>query len=191
MTLYRSLVLVVLLLSVGGNVVLARAVRRGPLPEAPAAVAAATAPEPSRSTFTSRCGGLTALEQEVAQKSEKLRAVLPPRRLFEAGQPNPAAERLMQPILKAALASLTRGSHRLACRDVACQLVISHPAAAGEEAWDQALAGHADFLAWSQDFGADPARRIEDPAGQPLLERTIYFKLNGPRALASGRGQAP
>jgi hypothetical protein len=187
---FRLAPLLMLVASVAGNVVLARAVTR------PAATVAAAAPQaqhqPDDTTTPMRapagpCGSEVAdLERQVTERSGALRAVLPASQLFEHGLPHRDAERVLDPIVAAALASLASpaGNQRIECRDVVCRLVFSHAPSASDEAWDTALSRHPDFLAWSRDFDLAERRPVADGA---LAQTTVYFKLNGPLAMQGGR----
>lgn len=178
--------LALLIASVGGNVVLARAVARGGSAAAPAPGAAAKASPPAQGTHASApqvvaCGsGIDVLQAEVAEKSAALRGLMPAELLFAGGQPNPAAERLMAPLVSEALGALgpTAREQHLRCRDVACQVVFRESAALDGGAWESALARHAGFRAWASEYGLSEARPLDDAETKvPLVERTIYFKL--------------
>src|SRR4051812_23333977 len=104
----RIAALALLGLSLAGNVLLARAQKRSSAP-APAAASDPTsaepsaAPEPARSrTDFSKCPGVVPLEDQVARRSEAVRAVLPPHLLFESGRRNPEVERVLAPLVAAA-----------------------------------------------------------------------------------------
>jgi len=203
MRLARIAALVLLAGSLGANVLLGRARRR---PKASAAAAGeAAAPERAQPETAvheaapnllapppAACGAeVSALEQDVAARSETLRGVLPPELLFERGQVNPAAERLMGPLVAAALAPVgfLARAHALDCRDVACRITFVAPASVGDEAVDQALGHHAGFQTWSRDFAlAEPTPLVDAATTQPLVQRTIFFKLDGPRAVAAASG---
>jgi hypothetical protein len=182
--------LALLIASVGGNALLARtlaheqsnvadsdgAAALGAAAEAtpPGEMAGASASQPVA------CGsGVDVLEAEVAEKSAALRVFMPAELLFASGQPNPAAERLMAPIVTRALGALgpTREQH-LRCRDVACQVVFRESAALHAGAWESALAGDPNFAAWVSEYGLSEARPVDDAETKtPEVERTIYFKL--------------
>jgi len=146
-----------------------------------------------------QCAGqLANLQESIAQKSEALRGVLPAQPLFARGQPNPEAERLMTPIVAQVLAKAgaADGKPTVECKDVACKLVFTAPASIDDDALDQALATNGDFQGWSQQFTLGPAAPVKDPGAKPgLVQRSVFFKLNGPKAvaaqeaLASGSGR--
>jgi hypothetical protein len=126
----------------------------------------------------------------MAQKSEALRGVLPPEPLFARGQPNPEAERLLGPIVAQVLAraGAAEGGRTLECKDVACRLAFTAPASIDDDAWDQALAGNSEFQAWSQQFTLGP---VTAGTKQGLVQRSLFFKLNGPRAVAAQAALVP
>jgi hypothetical protein len=198
----RAVAVVILVASVGANAVLARALSRGAKPQAVAEAPAAAAVEEEApgspgagAAALGRCARqIDGLEGDIAGKSEALRAVLPAQVVFERGQPNPQAERLMAPILADALAPLefAQHGHALACRDVACKVTFAAPATADDEAWDDALAKHKAFGQWCRQFALGDATPTEDGmTRQPLVQRTVYLKLDGPRALAAARTPEP
>jgi len=129
----------------------------------------------------------------MAQKSEALRGVLPPEPLFARGQSNPDAQRLLAPIVAQVVARAgATGQPTLECKDVACKLVFTAPASIDDDAWDQALATSAEFQAWSQQFTLGPVTPAGEAATkQKLVQRSLFFKLNGPRAVAAQGALVP
>jgi hypothetical protein len=189
--------------SVAGNALLGRALRApaaaaGPgeaeapaLPsQAPlAASTAAPVPGATAAATPSPCDERIALvEQQVAREEEALRASLPPDQLFARGLPNPGAERQLHPLLARALGDDRDGQrrHSLECRDTACKLVFEEAAGAGDEAWDEMLTRDPGLRGWTAGASVAAATPIPGRA-EPAVERTVYFKLNGPLALALGR----
>jgi hypothetical protein len=198
MNLARPAAVVALFVSLAGNALLASALARNETrhesaaegEKAPASVPPTVpAPPPARKITFDRagCQGLTTLEDDLSQRSAALRGVLPPQLLFERGQANPEAERLLAPVVARLVAAIEvpEGKHTLECRDVACKLVFNGPASTSEEAWDQALSRSTELQAWSQQFTLGQA--TPTVAGR-LVAQTVYFKLDGPRAVAAGRG---
>ena len=199
MSLARSTAVAVLFASLAANAWLARALTRPAVagardaadpPALDRATGSAGAPEPRPAGELAGCGAeVVAQAEEVARKSEALRAVLPAQLLFERGAPNPEAERIVGPIVAAALAGAgARRSHTLACQDVACRLIIVEPATADEEGWDHALANDKELPAWSRDFYLADVTSAADGA---TVQRTVYLKLNGPKVLVAEAGAEP
>jgi len=213
MSLARAAALVTLVVSLGANAFFAQALGRRsappaqpePIDEEPAAAPAASKPAPAvRPVATGQSAGaatgaslqqvrcaaeLSSLQESMAQRSEALRGVLPPQPLFARGQANPEAERVLTPIVaQVAARGGAEGKPTLECRDVACKLTFTAPAALDDDAWDQVLANNADFQGWSQQFTFGPAAPV--PGGK-LVQRSVFFKLNGPRAVAAQAALVP
>jgi hypothetical protein len=212
MSLPRTLALVTLVASLGGNAFFAQALSRRSRPaEEPEAAAEEAAPTPAQvarprpGPAPARTGvpvappqaacaaQLASLQESVAEKSEALRGLLPPEPLFARGQPNPEAERLMGAIVTQVLARGGAAEKGLTveCKDVACKAVFTAPASIDDDAWDQVLASNGDFQAWSQQFTLGPATPAGEAGGKPLVQRSVFFKLNGPRAVAAQAALAP
>jgi len=213
MRMARAAALLVLAVSLAGNAWLAGAGRHGPpsrqgvaegaaaparvvspageAARAPASPAATTArgtaaqPSPELGQCQQR---VSALQREVQGEAEALRPALPADRLFERGQPNREAQRLIEPVVTRLFAATGPGRRgpTVECRDIACKLVFSEPSTTADEAWDQALAGDAELRAWSVGAAmAQAAVREDRVTGQRYVERTVFFKLNGPKAVAT------
>jgi hypothetical protein len=156
-------------------------------PGAPAAAVVAPAALPARDLDPCQ-QQVAALEREIAAEGEALRVALPPDRLFERGQPNPEARRLIEPVVSRLFAAKGRRQRgpTLHCQDLACKLVLTEPATTADEAWDQALTGDAELLSLTAGPAVAEATTREDPVThERFVERTVYFKLNGPRAIAT------
>jgi hypothetical protein len=178
----RTAGIALLMASLCGNIVLARTLRRGP---AEVSAPGATPPTPVTTTPHSpqvepdgQACGVEALEAQVAEASAALRAVMPAGMLFSHGEPNPAAEQLMAPIITEALAALGSAARdpRIRCRDVACEVVFRESATLNPGAWESALGRSAAFRSWTSEFGLSESRPVDD-GKTPLVERTVHFKL--------------
>jgi hypothetical protein len=191
MSFARPAALVILVASLGANALLGRALTRA-TPSATEATGSSTpapgeraAPELRRPppAEASNCGAEVAdLERERARRSEAVRAVVPLRLLFERGLPNPAGAAVMRPLLAQALASFAAEERqRLECRDVVCKLDFAPAAAVNETAMEQALVRNTELRGWSRDFDLGEAHEAPANGPQPV-QRTLYFRLDGPRA---------
>jgi hypothetical protein len=218
MTVTRALAVVTLVFSLAGNAFFAQALSRRRAPpeesavraeeEAPAAAptprpvvpavrplapAAAAGPGAPVTLQQAQCAAqLSSLEETMAERSEALRGLLPPEPLFARGQPNLDAERLMAPIIARMLAHAGAGeSPNLECKDIACKVVFTAPATVDDDGWDQVLATDAGFQAWSQQFALGPATPAKEGGKQGLVQRSFFFKLNGPRAVTAQAAVIP
>lgn len=199
MTAMRLTAMVVLGGSLVANALLLRALRITPTEESSADTAGASASpggpagaSGARAPAPAVCDQrITAAQEHLAREEEALRAYLPLDQLFARGLPHPEAERRLHPIL-GRLFGTEPGvrTHGLECKDVACKLVLVEPADTGDEAWDQAINADGELQEWTRDARLARTVPIADPARlRARVERTIYFKLDGPRAVALAQAQ--
>jgi hypothetical protein len=214
MSLPRTVAVVTLVASLGGNAFFAQALsRRSRSPAEPEAAAEEEAAAPARPQApaprpparsaavagsvtlpqASCAAQLASLQASMAEKSETLRGLLPPEPLFARGEPNPEAERLVGPIVAQALArgGATEKGLSVACKDVACKAAFVAPASIDDDAWDQVVASNSELQGWTQQFTLGPATPAGEAGGKPLVQRSLFFKLNGPRAVAAQAALAP
>jgi hypothetical protein len=174
----RTAGIALLMASLCGNIVLART-RRNTEASAPGATPPTpVTPQSPQPELDERECDVEALQAQVAEASAALRAVMPAPLLFASGEPNPAAEQLMRPIVTEALAALGSAARdpRIRCRDVACEVVFRESATLNPGAWESALGRSAAFRSWTSEFGLSEARPVDDGKTQ-LVERTMHFKL--------------
>jgi hypothetical protein len=193
--------IVLLVASLGANGLLVRALTRPAKPPAaakPAPVPSTAPPVPAApSEGPSELAGcadqIRGLEGELAGRSEALRGLLAPQALFERGEANPAAEGLMGPIVAQALGPLGSPdqAHRLECRDVACQASFTAAATVTDEAIAQALERHVGFQTWSHAFDLSEPRPVEAPRAEGLVQRSVYFKIDGPHPVVAATTVKP
>jgi hypothetical protein len=109
-----------------------------------------------------------------------------PRTLFAATQPNPTAERTLEPLLDAAMQRVAREPPAVAleCRTWACRIRLLHGARLDPAGWEKALGGPG--LRGRLHSIAVVGRRptIDALDGEDLVEATVYFKLTDPSGQA-------
>ncbi|HXU82617.1 MAG TPA: hypothetical protein VN914_14545 [Polyangia bacterium] len=196
MSLARTSAAVLLAASVAANGVLVRALTHRAKPPAatepaprPPAAPAVFAPSEGPGELAGCADQIHGLERELAGRSEALRGLLAPQALFERGEANPAAEGLMASIIVQALGPLGSQAHRLECRDVACQASFTAAAAVPDEAIAQALERHVGFQTWSHAFDLSEPRPVDAPGG--LVQRRVYFKIDGPHPVVAATVKPP
>jgi len=199
MSLARTTAVVLLAASLGANGLLVRALTRPAKPPATAEPASVspTAPPVPPSEGPSELAGcadqIRGLERDLAGRSEALRGLLAPQALFERGEANPAAEGLMGPIVVQALGpfGFLDQAHRLECRDVACQASFTAAAAVTDEVIAQALERHVGFQTWSHVFDLSEPRPVDASGTQGLVQRSVYFKIDGPHPVVAATVKPP
>ncbi len=124
-----------------------------------------------------------ALEQTVALEKARQVAVLPARRLFDIGDPNPAAQTTMTRILDPIFAKLHMPrTHAVECRGSACRISVLEPAGAvpaDANDWMAALQRDAE-LGGMRDGGLEfeRVRWVRDEgSGSYFREIPTYVKL--------------
>jgi hypothetical protein len=195
----RTTAVVLLAASLGANGLLVRALTRPAKPPAPVKPASvpSTAPPGTPSQGPSELAGcadqIRGLERDLAARSEALRGLLAPQALFERGEANPAGSDLMGPIVAEALGPLgfLERAHRLECRDVACQASFTTAAAVTDEVIAQALEKHVGFQTWSRAFDLSEPRPADAPGTSGLVQRSVYFKIDGPHPVVAATVKPP
>jgi RNA polymerase sigma-70 factor (ECF subfamily) len=138
--------------------------------------------------------GIQGLRNEVIAAETEAMKTMHGKTLFDRGEPNPAAERELAPVIARIMKTGQQSapSYALECRTWACKIAVATtPEESSPErrnAWMRLLQQDPDMMARKTRAGFMGARAVKDPVSGARFEREdVYVTLNDP----AGRPAAP